>query len=83
MRKKSNIVGIEALDWPGVRREHPGSIRSTSNAARRDASVAENEEGILARALRSHFGATAKNVKLRLTGPLERETRQEPYETKD
>ena len=34
--------GVEAPGWQGARREHTGSIRPTSNAARRDASAAEH-----------------------------------------
>ncbi len=42
--RKNNFPfwGVEALGWLGARREHTGSIRPTSNAARRDASAAEN-----------------------------------------
>ena len=37
-------MGVEAPGWQGARTEHPGSIRPTRNAARRDGSAARNVE---------------------------------------
>ena len=36
------FLGVEAPGWQGTRREHTGSIRPTSDAARRDGSAARN-----------------------------------------
>ena len=41
-RAGSHSMDVEALGWQGARREHTGSIRPTSNAARRDGSAARN-----------------------------------------
>jgi len=42
VKNKFAFLGVEAPGWQGARREHPGSIRPTSNAARQNASAAEN-----------------------------------------
>ena len=44
--RKNNFPswGVEARVGQGARREHTGSMRPTSNAARRDASAAEQRE---------------------------------------
>ena len=39
-KNKFALLGVEAPGWEGARREHPGSIRPMSNAARRDGSAA-------------------------------------------
>ena len=36
------LLDVEAPGWEGARREHPGSIRPMSNAARRDGAAAKN-----------------------------------------
>jgi hypothetical protein len=40
VRNKSVIVGVEAPARQGARSAHTGSMKATSNAARRDASAA-------------------------------------------
>ena len=42
VKNRFAFLGVEAPAWQGVRREHTGSIRPTSNAAKRDASAARN-----------------------------------------
>ena len=42
VKKKFALLGVEAPGWEGARREHPGSIRPMSNAARRDGAAANN-----------------------------------------
>ena len=41
-KNKFALLGVEAPGWEGARREHFGSIRPMSNAARRDGAAANN-----------------------------------------
>ena len=47
VKNKFALGGVAAPGWQGARGEHTGSIRPTSNAARWDASAAENGKWFL------------------------------------